>query len=195
MNTHQQKIESLLFYKNEPLSYSWLAKKLEVSESHIRDNVRDMAGFYVNRGFVLIETKDNISLMTSEVSREIIQNLSKVGEERDLSKQALETLAIIIYKESVTKSQIDFIRGVNSVFILRNLLIRGLISKKQNLLDKRSPYYIPTHDLFSFLGVQSSEQLPEREAIHKKLEALHNDFQEEENSFKKEPIIVNGDNE
>jgi len=194
MNTQQRKIESLLFYRNEPVRYSWLAKKLGLTEGEIKQLVHAMLSFYENRGIALVCTEEAVALMTSESSSELLQEITKSGEERELSKQALETLAIILYRGRITKSEIDYIRGVNSVFILRNLLIRGLVSKKQNLLDKRAPFYIPTHDLFSFLGITSSEELPERNEVFKKLEQLENDFIEEQNEIKKEPIVVNSDN-
>ena len=72
----------------------------------------------------------------------------------------METLAIILYKGSVTRSEIDYIRGVTSTFILRNLAIRGLVEKYINEEDKRTVLYKPTIDLLSYLGVESTEKLP-----------------------------------
>ncbi len=191
MNIVQQKIEALLFYKNEPLKYTWLAKQLKLEESDIRQEIYAMSDFYKNRGITLVISDDEVSLMTSPVAREFIQEFTKNKEERELSKQALETLAIIAYKDRITKSEIDYIRGVNSVFILRNLLIRGLITKKQNILDKRSPFYVITHDLLSFLGIEKNTDLPGREQLYEKLNILETDYLKEQEAIVKEPIIVN----
>ncbi len=182
MNTVQQKIEALLFFKNEPTSYSWLAKRLEVPVEEIKKEVEAMVGFYENRGIQMIVSEGEVSLLTSAVATDVIETLSRAEEERDLSKQALETLAIILYRKEVTKSEIDYIRGVNSVFILRNLLIRGLIQKKTNPQDKRSPYYVATHDTLATLGVQKAEDLPHFSALAEKVEAIHRDWKKEQES-------------
>jgi segregation and condensation protein B len=179
MNTLAQKIESLLFYKNEPLSFSWLSKHLETSEVVIKKTLKEMRGHYLDRGVVLVVHEETASLMTSPISSRLINDLAKRSDERELSKQALETLAVIAYKGKITKSEIDYIRGVNSLFILRNLTMRGLIGKKINILDKRSPLYVLTQDTLSLLGIVSKDELPDQEKIRKKLDQLESDFNQE----------------
>lgn len=193
MKPREQKIEALLFYKNEPVSYTWLGKVLGISKNEVKETLAAMGDYYQDRGIALVSTDDEVSLMTSPIGSEIIADLAKTQEEKELSKQALETLAIIMYKGKVTKSEIDYIRGVNSVFILRNLLIRGLITKKQNLLDRRSPLYVPTHDMLSYLGITDLSLLPDFETIDKKLQELEGEYFEEQKNT--EPIVVGGDKE
>ncbi len=188
MTLLEQKIEGLLLYKNEPVTYSWLSRVLEVRKEEIIETVKKMQTYYENRGIVLVLSNDSAALMTSQSVSEVIGEISKNQEEKELSKQALETLAIILYKDRVTKSEIDYIRGVNSVFILRNLLIRGLITKKPNLLDKRSPIYVPTHDLLSFLGLENIELLPDFEKVKNQLAELEQRFVEDQTDT--EPIEV-----
>lgn len=190
MKIIEQKIESLLFFKNEPLSFLWLSKVLKTPQEVIKEIVLGMERHYENRGISLITTSDSVALMTGEAGAELIAEIKGTKEERELSKQALETLAIIVYKEKSTKPEIDYIRGVNSVFILRNLLIRGLISKKANPVDKRSPYYIPTHDLFSFLGIMSAKDLPQFDAVSEKINELDEKFKTETEHEQKEEIKV-----
>lgn len=184
MNTLQQKIESLLFFKNEPVSFSWLAKHLNIKSSEIESNILEMEPFYLNRGFSLVKTKGKVALMTSKISDELIGKITKSGEERELSKQALETLAIILYKKKITKAELDYIRGVNSVFILRNLLIRGLVEKNINPLDKRSPLYSITHDTLSFLGITKVSDLPQFEYFTAKLKELEQNWNSESEAEK-----------
>lgn len=188
MNTLQQKIESLLFYKNEPVSFSWIAKQLSLSSLEIEELIKDMFLFYKERGFTLILSSDKVSLVTAEISNELIATISKSNEERELSKQALETLSIIIYREKITKAEIDFIRGVNSVFILRNLLMRGLIEKNINHLDKRSPIYSITHDIMSFLGINKIDELPQFKDFTEKLRNIESDWRIEKKES--EELIV-----
>lgn len=189
MTPLQQKIEALLFFKNEPISFNWLSKKLNTSLSDIEQSIFDMKEFYENRGFILVTTEDDVALMTANIAQDIIQTLTQEQQGKELSKQALETLAIIIYKGKVTKPEIDYIRGVNSVFILRNLLIRGLITKKNNESDKRSPYYIPTHDLLSFLGIDDIRKLSDFDEFQKELQLLEENYlKEQENDVLGESI-------
>lgn len=176
MNTIQQKIESLLFYKNEPVSFSWIGKQLGINRLEIKKELDEMLPFYENRGFILIMSEDKASLLTAEISNNIIENISNSKEEKELSKQALETLSIIIYKGMIAKAEIDYIRGVNSVFILRNLLIRGLIEKNLNKKDRRSPLYSVTHDAMSFLGISKKSELPQFDYFIEKLNKLEGEI-------------------
>jgi segregation and condensation protein B len=88
---------------------------------------------------------------------------------RELSKSAVETLAIILYGENVSKGDIDFIRGVNSGFILRNLSVRGLIEKLVDENDGRKYIYRPTLELMQSLGITSPADLENREEIKNSL--------------------------
>ena len=86
---------------------------------------------------------------------------------RELSKASLETLTIILYTDGVTRSEIDFIRGVNSSFILRNLSVRGLIEKSDAKEGRRNAYY-PTLDTLAYMGVTRREELPDFDNLHTK---------------------------
>lgn len=189
MNILEQKIESLLFFKNEPVSFQWLAKKLDVSLDTISQTIDSMKEYYINRGIILLTGGQSASLVTAESSKELIKSITNNQGERELSKQALETLSIIAYKGRITKAEIDYIRGVNSVFILRNLLIRGLIIKKENIIDKRAPLYILTHDTLSFLGITDITELPHYEQVSQKLVELEDEFNHDQKT-NQEPIVV-----
>lgn len=193
MTPLQQKIESLLFYKNEPVSYSWLSKHTNEDEEALRQSVSDMSSFYVDRGITLIISAQEISLLTSNAGTEIISKLKKNNEEKELSKQALETIAIIAYKGRITKSEIDYIRGVNSIFILRNLLIRGLVTKQPSLANKRSPFYVLTHDTFSFMGITRASELPDFQKITEKLVELEDAYLHEKDQEARQTFVVESD--
>ena len=180
MNTEQQKIESLLFYRNEPVSFAWLARQLGISKTNIKEELEQMQDMYQDRGMELVITADDASLVTNRKQHELIESITEQESSKELSKQALETLAIILYKRQVTKSEIDFIRGVNSVYILRNLLMRGLINKKANPADKRSPLYVASLDLFSFLGITHENELDSYQEYQKKLSSVHQQYLEDQ---------------
>ena len=188
MNLDQQKIETLLFYRNEPVSITWLSRYLGISKNNTKEAVEAMAPFYKNRGIEIICTDDEVSLVTNCAFAELINSIEKQEEAKELSKQALETLAIILYEKNVSKSKIDFIRGVNSMYILRNLMVRGLIDKKTNPEDRRSPLYVPTIDLFSYLGINRIEELESYESFTEKLKNINDQYLAEMNEDSKEKV-------
>ncbi len=175
MNKEQQKIESLLFFKNEPVSFSWIGKQINMKISDVKSILDGMSKFYENRGISLVILEDKASLVTAESSLDILNKIINSKEEKELSRQSLETLSIILYKGLITKHELDYIRGVNSVFILRNLLIRGLIEKNINNKDKRSPLYSITSEAMSFLGIHKKEELPRFDYFLDKLNRLESD--------------------
>ncbi len=195
MNSTQQKIESLLFYKNEPLSFSLLSKYLQLPIAKIREEVEAMLPHYHERGVVLLVAGEKVSLRTAEISRELIAHITKSKEERELSKQALETIAIILYREGITKAEIDYIRGVNSVYILRNLLMRGLIEKKPNKRDKRSPLFVISPEALAFLGITAVHELPEFDIFSQKIKNFLKQQQEESSHSRKEEASTSQLNE
>ncbi len=163
MNT-EQKIEAILFYKNEPLTHKELAKILEVDIDVVRNALNNLKAIYQNKGIVLIETSDTVAFGTHPDLSEMFEKMQKEELSRELGRAGLETLSIILYKGPVARREIDHIRGVNSGFIVRNLLIRGLIERvdpSTTLGAGRSFSYRPTLALLKHLGVTSVKDLPE----------------------------------
>lgn len=156
----EAQIEGILFYVAEPLSVDELARILESTPEHIREAVMALRQSLTLRGIVLVEEGDVLALMTAPTLASRIETMRKEALRRDIGKAGAETLAIIAYLGSATRAEIDFIRGVNSTFILRNLMIRGLIERVENAKDKRSFAYTPTLELFAHLGITRKEDLP-----------------------------------
>lgn len=163
MNTLDAKIEAILFYKGEPEKIKNLAKILNVTEEDIKNSLNVLGERLV--GLQLVVHEDTATITTSSEFSELIESIRKVELTKDLGKAGSEVLSIILYKGSVTRAEIDYIRGVNSTFIIRNLLIRGLIKKTLNPKDQRSYLYKPTLELLSFMGVSSVEDLPDYEKV------------------------------
>ncbi len=163
-------IEAILFFKGEAVSIKRLSEILEVPKEEVEKGLQELDKKLEGRGLVLIRLEDEVSLGTSKESSEIIEKITKEELIRDLGKAGLETLTIILYKGPVTRSEIDYIRGVNSQFILRNLLIRGLIERITNPKDERMYLYKPTFDLLSHLGISKIEDLPEYESLKKTID-------------------------
>ena len=156
----QQKIESILFYKNEPVSLRDLSMWLEVSEDEVKAGLEALQEALHGRGIVLLENRGEYSLATSPECSSLIEKIVKEELSKDLSGASLETLAVVLYKSPVTRKEIEYIRGVNVSFSLRNLLLRGLIEKISSKLDERIFLYTPTSDALKYLGVTSVNELP-----------------------------------
>lgn len=159
--TPEIKLEALLFFRGEPMSLRELAKLLQCSEQEVRQALDALSQALQTRGLCLVEANGEVELRTAPAAADFLDAVRKEELNRNLGKAALETLAIILYKGSVPRSDIDYIRGVNSTFILRALLIRGFIERVQNPNDQRSFLYRPTIELLSHLGVRSVNELPE----------------------------------
>ncbi len=165
------KIESFLFFKGEPQTFWEIAVALRVEPSEILPAIESLKASLENRGIKLVTHDDKVMLDTAPEMSELFEQLRKEDLQKDLSKAALETLSIILYRDGVSRSEINFIRGVNSGFILRALEVRGLVEKLTNKNDARTYVYKPTLELLSFMGVGSTAELPDFEEIRGKLEA------------------------
>jgi len=164
----ENKIESVLFFKNEPVTVKELAKILNEDASAVKDALKSLQEFYKERGVVIVSDGDEYSLGTHPSQSDLVEKLQKEEFSRDLGRAGLETLAIILYKGPISRREIDHIRGVNSGFILRTLLVRGLIERTEG--ESRSYTYKGTLKLLQYLGLSKKEDLPEYETAFKKIE-------------------------
>lgn len=173
MNDIDKKIEAILFFTSEPVSKNKLAKMLDVSTEEIEGGIRTLSErLEAGSGLALTEAGESISLRTKKDFSDIIEKISDEEVAGDLSRAAQEVLAIILYKNGATRSDIDFIRGVNSTYTLRALVLRGMIERVNDDTDNRRAKYLPTHDLFSFLGITKKEDLPDYAEIISSLEEI-----------------------
>lgn len=177
-----QQIEAVLFWKAEPVEIKKLAEMLSVDEQALNIGILELETILKNRGLTLVRTADEIMLGTSKELSSLIEKLTKDELNRDLGKAGLETLSIILYQGPITRAEIDYIRGVNSQFVVRNLLVRGLIERIDNPKDARSFLYKTTLDLLSLLGVSKIEDLPEYANIRAEIEAFKSDRSKEQQS-------------
>lgn len=170
--TLDAKIEAILFYKAEPVKISELAKMFEVEKSEIEKALSYLKSNLSGRGISLTEKEDSVVLVTSNEMSELITEMKKEELTKELSKAAMETLSIIIYRGPVKRSEIDYIRGVNSQFTLRALLIRGLIEKVTNPKDERTYLYRPSFDLLNLLGINNIQEIPEFESVNSDVDSF-----------------------
>ncbi|MDO8590142.1 MAG: SMC-Scp complex subunit ScpB [bacterium] len=168
----ESKIEAILFFKNEPVSIAELGKWLGEKPDAVKKALSNLEGSYKNRGIVLISLGESVSLGTHPNTCEIIESLQKEELSRELGRAGLETLSVILYKGPISRREIDHIRGVNSGFILRSLLIRGLIERAEGVSGDRSYSYKATIKLLEYLGVTRLKDLPDYENAFKSIEGF-----------------------
>lgn len=170
--TTESAIEAILFFRGEPISIGSLARYIEVSEAEIKEALSALEKSLRGRGIALITEGKTVALGTNREVSSLIEKVVKEELHRDIGKAGLEVLAIVTYKGSASKREIEYIRGVNSSYILRNLMMRGLIEvDEENAKKERSRTYKPTIDLLSHLGISSVSELPEYNAMIQELEA------------------------
>jgi segregation and condensation protein B len=171
MNLDAQ-IEAILFYEAEPIAVKKLAELLSVREETILEALGVLTEKLNGRGLTLVRKDDAVMLGTAPEAGQLIENLRKEELAKDLGKAALETLSVILYRGPISRPDIDYIRGVNSSFILRNLLVRGLVEREAKPNDARLYLYKPSFELLSYLGISRLEDLPEYEAMKEKIETF-----------------------
>lgn len=168
-------IEGILFYAARPMTTVELAKATELPLAIVKEALQNLRSTLEGRGIALIETDEEVVLATAPSLAPSIEALRKEELRRDIGKAGAETLAIIAYLGSATRAQIDFIRGVNSTFILRNLMVRGLVERTEHASDKRSFAYKPTLELFAHLGITRREELPHYAEMLQEVERYRED--------------------
>jgi segregation and condensation protein B len=167
----ESKIEAILFWKGEAVSVSDLAKILGVEKEEISKAISQLSNTLSGRGISLVQNGEEVMLYTSPEHSELIKNLTKEELSRDISKAGVEVLSLIIYRGPITKTEIDYIRGVNSNYVVRNLQIRGLIQRVDSA-DSRSFMYQPTLELLAHLGISKKEDLADFERVNREIEAF-----------------------
>lgn len=155
-----QKIEALLFWKGESMRVGEIAKNMDISPEDAEASLQLLATMLKDHGISLYRVEDVVELRTAAEASPLIEKLTKEDLDKELGKAGIETLTIILYEGPITRRDIDHIRGVNSQFIVRSLLMRGLVERVA-LPGERGYAYKPTTEALGFLGITKVEDLPE----------------------------------
>ncbi len=170
MEDLKSKIESILFVSGDPVTFKKLAKILKISEKEIQKEIIELKEDYKNKGINILEKDGKIQMVSSPKNSDIIKGLVESSLSEEITPAALETLAIISYKEPILRQDIDEIRGVNSVFSLRTLMMRGLVEKRQDKKEKEKVFYKTTLDFLKKLGISKVSELPKYNELSKNSE-------------------------
>jgi len=165
MENFQKKaiLEALLFVAGEPVTSSSIAKASEIEESEIKKLMGELISDYRERnsGLQVVEIADGYQMVTNPDLSLWIKRFKNVNQSNKLSQPALETLAIIAYKQPITKLEIDQLRGVNSDGAVKSLMDKKLIKiigKKET--PGRPFLYGTTKEFLQYFGLKNLSDLP-----------------------------------
>jgi segregation and condensation protein B len=154
-------LEAILFAYGEPMEREKLSTLLGVEQEAVGALVESLKDEYARqeRGLMIIQQQDGrVMLATKPQFGEIIESFIKEELKGDLTPAVAEALALVSYFGPISRAEIDYIRGVNSSFILRQLLIRGLVERTQ----KGHAYlYTASVDFLKHVGVSAVTNLPD----------------------------------
>lgn len=156
-------IESMLFVSGEPLPLRELSNNLELKEKNVEEILNEMANEYEDksRGIRLISINGAYQLVTKSENTDFVQKLLKKNKKHSLSQASIESLAIIAYKQPITRIDIDEIRGVKSESAIARLIERGLIKDIGRLeVPGRPILYGTTDEFLRQFGLQTIKELP-----------------------------------
>ena len=166
------KLEALLFIHGEPLSIKKVEKILEVEAEDAKNLLSELGERLESsdRGVHVASLGDKVQLVTKPEFGKLLEDFAKEELSEDLTPASLEALSIITYLGPISRSRLEYLRGVNSIFILRNLRVRGLIERTQDPANPNSYLYEPSFELIKHLGVKQKEKLPDYEKLRTLLE-------------------------
>lgn len=179
-------IEAMLFVSGEPLPARELIANLEVDNKLVLEIINEMIEEYnkEDRGIRLIEINGGYQLVTKEENSDYIQKLLKKNRKHSLSQASIESLAIIAYKQPITRIDIDEIRGVKSESALQRLVERSLIREVGRLeVPGRPILYGTTDEFLRQFGLKTLKELPsldlyEDKEVEESMELLDQVFKE-----------------
>lgn len=155
------KLEALLFVAGEPVTTAQLATALDVAPSVVERGLNELDASLSARGLRLQRHAGRVQLTTAPQLAELIERFLGLEATTHLTRAALETLAIIVYQQPVTRPQIDSIRGVNSDSMMKSLLHKGLILESGRADGPGRPIlYSTTPEFLQHFGLNSILEMP-----------------------------------
>lgn len=174
-------IEGLLFISGEDgLTLEEISNITEKDNDSIKKEIKSLYNEYENddRGIHIELLGNHFKLTTKSIHKEYYKKLVNDEENSSLSQSSLEVLAIIAYNQPITRIEIDTIRGVSSSYIVRKLLLKGLIEEAgQADLPGKPRLYNTTNKFLDYFGLSSADELPKIENIEKNFENESNLFE------------------
>jgi segregation and condensation protein B len=160
------RVESLLFVADGPVSIGRLAEALEVTPGQVERGLADLEAIYVGRGLRLQRAGGLVQLITAPEAAPCVERFLGLEARTRLSRAALETLAIIAYRQPITRPEIEAVRGVSSDSVLRTLLSVGLVEEVGRAPTVGRPIlYGTTFEFLQHFGLSSLDELPSLDSL------------------------------
>lgn len=154
-------VESLLFVAEGPVGVAVIARALEVEAAQVDQVLSELKLDYADRGIRVQRSREKVQLVSAPDAAPAIERFLGIDGTGHLSPAALETLAIIAYRQPITRPAMESVRGVNCDGVIHSLLTRGLIQEVGRLETAGRPIlYSTTFDFLQHFGLRDVEDLP-----------------------------------
>lgn len=159
----RSRIESVLLVIDAPVAVEELASALGATDEEVSDQLREFARELDERGsgIDLRETAEGWRFYTRTDNADAVEAFLLDGTQKKLSRAAMETLAVVAYRQPVTRAQVAGVRGVNVDGVMRTLALRGLIAEVDPDEASGAHRYVTTELFLELLGIDSLERLPD----------------------------------
>jgi segregation and condensation protein B len=156
-------LEAILLVADEPVPEVLIAQVLERPTHEVAAGLRALSGEYTadGRGFDLREIAGGWRFYTREDCAPLVERFVRDGQEVRLTQAALETLAVIAYRQPVSRARVSAVRGVNCDGVIRTLVLRGLVEDSGTDQETGAILYRTTGYFLERLGMASLEELPD----------------------------------
>jgi segregation and condensation protein B len=156
-------IEAILLVADEPVPENMLAQVLEIAQQDVTEALHDLAARYTQegRGFDLREVAGGWRYYTRAEYAPAVERFVRDGQEVRLTQAALETLAVVAYRQPVGRAQVSAVRGVNCDGVMRTLTLRGLVEEAGTDAETGAVLFRTTAYFLERLGLAGLDQLPE----------------------------------
>src|SRR5215471_15935954 len=156
-------LEAILLVADEPVPEVVLAQVLELPREEVGAALRELAASYSEqrRGFELREVAGGWRYYTRPEFAPVVERFVRDGQEVRLTQAALETLAVVAYRQPVSRAQVSAVRGVNCDSVMRTLVLRGLVEEAGTDHETSAILFRTTTYFLERLGLASLDQLPE----------------------------------
>jgi segregation and condensation protein B len=156
-------LEAILLVADEPVADNMLAQVLEVAQADVATALHGLAASYSEqgRGFELREVAGGWRYYTRAEFAPVVEKFVRDGQEVRLTQAALETLAVVAYRQPVGRAQVSAVRGVNCDGVMRTLTLRGLVEEAGTDQETGAILFRTTSYFLERLGLAGLEQLPE----------------------------------
>jgi segregation and condensation protein B len=157
----QQGLEAVLFVADGPVSIAELGRALGAPAHEIEGALATLSAAFGARGLRITRSGNRVQMTTAPEVGEIIERFLGIDGDRSLSQPALETLAIIAYRQPITRAQIEDLRGVSSDAVIRTLIARQMVEAIGRLPQAGRPLqYGTTMQFLEYFGITSLHDLP-----------------------------------